>query len=268
MTKIGIPEAAAWLCAQLIPKQSELAEHAAEMAQEYPVQAMFKPQLLKDDHIAADIGDTDGDPDGEAVYRTSERFQLEQVWLKWGFDHLFETMGMTADQAVEFISGCPLYKEDRLPLIRAGLKAHLDKDYVKSVHVLVPQIEKAVVNLLYHTGGATIKPHQSGRGVMQQKSINDALRHPDDPLANVVTVKALGPDLRVYLIAALSHPKGLNIRNEVCHGLWPANNFTKTASERVLHALFAVALLRKAESETSPPESEPPVAPPKDATDA
>jgi hypothetical protein len=266
LTTLGIPNAVAWLTAQLLPKQSELAKHAAEMAQEYPLQAMFKPQLLKDDRIVADIGDADGDPDGEAVYRTRQHVEFDQIWLRWGFDHLFETMGLTADQAVTFISGCPLYEERRLPLIRAGLQAHLDKDYVKSVHVLVPQIEKAVVNLLYHTGGATIKPHQSGRGVMQQKSINDALRHPDDRLANAKTVKALGPDLRVYLVAALSHPKGLNIRNEVCHGLWPVQNFTKAASERVLHVLFAVALLREAESPTeslppaepgSPPESLP-----------
>jgi len=256
LSKLGIPNAIAWITRQFIPKQSELEKQAAEMAKEFPFQAMFKPQVLAHDYIAADVGDTDGDPDGEAVWRTSRHFQLEQVWMRWGFDHLFEAMGLTADQTIEFMTGCPLYEADRLPLIRAGLQAHLDKDYVKSVHVLIPQIEKAIVNLLYHTGGATIKPHQSGRGVMQQKSLNDVLRHPDDPLANVNTVKALGPDLRVYLIAVLSHPKGLNIRNDVCHGLWPADDFTKTASERVLHALFAVAMLRKedqAAEDAAPP---------------
>lgn len=252
LTKYGIPNAIAWLAQQFVPGQDDLEKQAAELDKKYPLQAIFTPQVLAGDHIAADIGDTEGDPDGKAVWRTSRHVQLDQCWLGWGFDHLFETMGLTADQATEFIAGCPLCEEDRHPIIRAGVQAHIDKDFLKAVHVLVPQIEKALVNLLYHTGGATIKPHQSGRGVMQQKSLNDVLRHPDDPLANANTIKALGPNLRIYLIAVLSHPKGLNVRNEVCHGLWPAGNFTKTASERVLHALCAVALLRKAKQPADP----------------
>ncbi|MBK8913908.1 MAG: DUF4209 domain-containing protein [Phycisphaerales bacterium] len=247
LTNRGIPDALTWLTAQFVPDQEQLEGQVDSLADRYPLQARVKRVLICADHIVADIGDTDGDPDGMAVWRTSQHLQRQQLWLGWGFDHLFDTMGLTVDQATAFIAGCPLYEEDRLPIIRAGLQAHFDKDYLKSVHVLVPQIEKALVNLHYHSGGAAIKPHQSGRGVMQQKSINDVLRHPDDPLANANTIKALGPDLRVYLIAALSHPKGLNIRNKVCHGLWPADNFTKTASEQVLHALCAVALLRPTE---------------------
>lgn len=252
LTRYGIPNAIAWFAQQFVPGQDDLDKQAAELDKKYPIQAMFTPQVLAHDHIAADIGDTEGDPDGKAVWRTSRHLQLDQCWIRWGFDHLFETMGLTADQATQFIAGCPLYEEDRLPIIRAGVQAHIEKDFLKAVHLLVPQVEKALVNLLYHTGGATVKPHQSGRGVMQQKSLNDVLRHPDDPLANVNTIKALGPDLRVYLIAVLSHPKGLNIRNEVCHGLWPTAHFTKTASERVLHALFAVSLLRKVERPANP----------------
>ncbi|CAN5674551.1 DUF4209 domain-containing protein [soil metagenome] len=248
ITLLGPEHGLAWFIGFFVPVQDELVKQEANGAKRGFLTSFFTPQVLAHDHIAADVGDTEGDPDGKAVWRTSQHLQLEQCCLWWGFDHLFETMGLTADQAVAFIAGCPLYEEDRLPILGAGLQAHLDKDYLKSVYVLVPQIEKALINLLYHTGGATIKPHQSGRGVMQQKSLNDVLRHPDDPLANANTIKALGPDLRVYLIAVLSHPKGLNIRNEVCHGLWPAGNFTKTVSEQVLHALFALSLLRPATS--------------------
>lgn len=262
LSGLGNPHAIASLAGDFIPDQVELKREADRLAKEFPLQAIFRPQVLAHDHIAADVGDADGDPDGEAVWRTSRHIQLEQVWLGWGLDHIFGAMGFTPDLAVEFIAGCPLFEKNRLPIVRAGLQAHLDKDYLKSVHLLVPQIEKAIINLLFHTGGATIKPHQSGRGVMQQRSLNDVLRHPDDPLANANTIKALGPDLRVYLVAALSHPKGLNIRNEVCHGLWPSDNFTKTASERVIHILFAVALLRPVDPSSgvgasSPIESDP-----------
>jgi Domain of unknown function (DUF4209) len=73
---------------------------------------------------------------------------------------------------------------------------------------------------------------------MQFKSLNDAL---DEERVREV----LGADLHMYLVATMSHPKGMNVRNEVCHGLWPAAAFDRAASERVLHALLALALIRE-----------------------
>jgi hypothetical protein len=137
----------------------------------------------------------------------------------------------------DFISESPVFLEDRLLLITRGIEAHMRGDYVQSIHVLVPQIERALVGLVFMLGGAATKPHRTGRGVVQSKSLNDAL-------ADEATRNVLGPDLTMYLSATLSHPKGHNIRNEVCHGLWGPEAFTKQASERVLHAMTALSLLR------------------------
>lgn len=237
LTRGGLEGAIGWLARSFVPNQEQLAEHATEMAKRYPLQAMFKPVLLEHGHIAADVGDEKGDPDGEAVWRTSQHLRLQIIWITWGFQHLADAMGFNADRATNFVSQCPLFDEDRLPLVRAGVQAYVDNDYIKAVHVLVPQIEKALVNLFEQVGKPTNKPHRSGRGVMQFKNINDVLG--DDSVSRVV-----GPNLRMYLLAALAHPKGVNIRNEVCHGLWSADQFTRIAAEQVLHALFAVSLLR------------------------
>ena len=237
LTERGLEGAIDWLARSFVPDQERLAKHATEMAKKYPMQAIFKPVLLGHGHITADVGDEKGDPDGEAVWRTSQHLRLQIIWISWGFQHLVEAMDFNADHAASFVARCQLFEEDRLPLIRAGVQAYLDEDYIKAVHVLVPQIEKALVNLFEHVGKATNKAHRSGRGVMQFKNINDVL---GDDLVS----KVLGPNLRVYLLATLAHSKGLNIRHEVCHGLWSSDQFTRIAAEQVLHVLFAVSLGR------------------------
>jgi hypothetical protein len=171
------------------------------------------------------------------VHETSRHIQFSAPWIGWGFDHLFAS-GLTTAHVVDFVRLSPLFTEDRIPLIRRAVEAHILGDFIQSIHVLVPQIERAVVNIAHHAGKPTVKPFQSGKGVMQSKNLQDALERDEE------VKRILGENLRMYLLSTLAHNKGLNIRNEVCHGLWTTCQFSKTASERVLHILLSVSMLR------------------------
>ena len=228
----------------LIPKQTNLEEELEMLAKEYPLQALFSPTLLGEVGIQANVA-APGDPDGRMAFETARRGQLNSIWLSWGLDHLWEN-GLTPEHVVDFIVQSPVFNNDRLPLVRRGVQAHYVGDYVQAIHVLIPQLERAVVSLTSLLGGTSTKPHRSGRAVMQSKSLNDALD--DDAVREV-----LGPDLRMYLVSTLSHPKGMNIRNDVSHGLWSPQAFSKQASERVLHVLLALGCLRGRKSRGEPP---------------
>lgn len=225
------------LAVNFVPDQQALATQIAELAREYPLQALLQPMIIDERQIKANIGDEAGDPDGKMVHETSRHIQFHAPWISWGFDHLFAN-GLTAAHIVDFVRLSPLFTEDRIPLIRRAVEAHILGDFIQSIHVLVPQIERAVVNIAHHAGKPTVKPFQSGKGVMQSKNLQDALERDKD----VRTI--LGENLRMYLLSTLAHNKGLNIRNEVCHGLWTTDQFTKTAGERVLHVLLSVSMLR------------------------
>lgn len=225
------------LAVNFVPDQQDLADEVAERAKKFPLQALFTPKIIDENHIKADIGDESGDPDGKMVHETSRHIQFSAPWIGWGFDHLFAN-GLTAAHVVEFVRLSPLFTEDRIPLIRRAVEAHILGDFIQSIHVLVPQIERAVVNIAHHAGKPTVKPFQSGKGVMQSKNLQDALERDED------VKRILGENLRMYLLSTLAHNKGLNIRNEVCHGLWTTGQFSKTASERVLHILLSVSMLR------------------------
>ena len=229
--------ALARLAVYFIPDQKELKEEIEYRAQKSPLQAMLKPKVIDESHIKADIGDNAGDHDGQMVYETSQDIGFDAPWIACGFDHLIAN-GLTAAHVLGFVQISSLFTKDRFPLIRRGVDAHIQGDYTQAIHVLVPQIERALVNLAHYAGRSTTKPFQSGKGVMQSKNLQDVLERDE-------TIRAImGENLRMYLLSTLAHNKGLNIRNEVCHGLWSAAHFTKMASERVLHVLLSVAMLR------------------------
>jgi lysyl-tRNA synthetase class 1 len=229
-----------------VPDQAEIAARD-EAAKEHPLHAMFmvRPVKLGDSHIEADVGDSSGDPDGLMVHRTAEALQFQVPWMSWTLDRLV-TEGLTAEYVVSFVEECPLLGAERFDLIRRGIHAHFLGDYIQVIHLLIPQIEHAVVSLAPLTGKASTKPHRTGRGVMQFKNLNDMLPKVAWPVPG-----DHGENLRMYLLSALAHPKGLNIRNEVCHGLWAADRFTRQVSERVLHVLLTASLLRVMEVEES-----------------
>jgi lysyl-tRNA synthetase class 1 len=238
----GVEKAIVRFAVDFIPDQEQLAEQIEEIAKASPLYPMLgsAPKVLGHGHIVADVADDAGDPDGKMVHQTKWHINLGAQWLAWTLDHMARN-GLTADRILDFIRACPLFGDDRLPLIRRGLEAHFLGDYVQSVHLLIPQIEAAVVRLPPLVGKPSNKAHRSGRGVMQFKNLNDVLERGQWSVPG-----RTGKNLRMYLLAAMAHPKGINLRNEVCHGLRSAGQFTKTVSELVVHVLVALALLQPA----------------------
>ncbi|MEO1009588.1 MAG: DUF4209 domain-containing protein [Planctomycetota bacterium] len=232
----GVEEGLLRWTAQFLPRQKAIRQQKEELDEQFVSRRLFPPTVMDDEGIIAEVSDTQGDPDGPMIYETSRYMQLYTVFMSWCLDHLIQN-GLTSEKFVGFVAESPVFEESRLPLIRRGIEAHINGDYTQAIHLAIPQIERALVELIHKVGGSSKKPHRSGRGVMQSKSLNDALA--DEP-----TRKALGEDLTIYLAATLSHPKGMNIRNLVCHGIMPPEHFTKTHSERVLHTLAALSLLR------------------------
>lgn len=247
LTEGGLEQSLIRLVVNFVPDQQELAKHIEQRDEESPIQAIFAPKLMDSAHLTADIGDETGDPDGRMVYETSLFCQFRTPWIAWAFDHLIKG-GLNGAQVVAFVRQSALFTDDRIALVQRGVDAHVEGDFALAIHFLIPQIERALVNLLPHVGKPSNKQHRAGRGVMQFKNLNDLLTKEGWPVPG-----ENGENLRLYLLAALAHPKGMNIRNEICHGLWPTERFTKAASERVLHVLLAVSMLRPAENHETPP---------------
>lgn len=233
------------LVLQFLPKQDELDQWICERRENFPLSELFAPVLIDGEGGGANVNDTAGDVDGPRIRETAERIRLSQPFLMMAWDYLLEK-GLAAEHFVRHLRQSPAFEKDRFPIIREGVEAYFAGDYVKAAHVLLPAIERALNHLLKLLERPRTKGTRGGRASALQRNINDVL-------ADDVAREALGPDLRLFLLATLSHPKGLNIRNVVCHGLLSPGSFTRHLCELILLALLAVALMRERDAD---PESE------------
>ncbi len=164
---------------------------------------------------------------------------FETIFLRLVLERLQSKFNLSPKDISDFLFKSPLFETDRLPIITAGLQAFLERNHIVAAHLLIPQIEDALRNLVEMAGGAIYKPNRSGG--LSLKTLDDILR--DDVITNV-----LGENTAFYLRVLLTDQRGWNIRNTVCHGMAPAGYFTADMSDRILHALILLGHIRLGES--------------------
>ncbi len=126
-----------------------------------------------------------------------------------------------------------------------GIQAYLAEDWVKAVHVLVPQVEEVLRALL---SGVGVPVYKTGRnGAMDLKNLGDTLSH-------VRIRKTLGEDRWRYLSAVYVDRRAINLRNNVAHGLLNDDAFNRPTADLVFHTLLLMSCFRKVEAETPVPE--------------
>jgi len=238
MMEGGLDAAMERFAVHFVPRQRDILSWVEESESQFISQKLFPKLKMDHGHIVANIGDDTADPDGKMVHETAEYMEYSSPWIRWTLDRMIRE-GLTTTRTMDFIRKTPIFEESRLGLVERGIEAHLRGDYVQSVHILVPQIEHALRMLVYLLGKPSNKPHRTGRGVMQHKNLKDIVPKESWPVPG-----EHGESLRMYVLAALAHPKGANIRNDVAHGVLPERAFHQGVSERVLHVLFAVAQIR------------------------
>ena len=94
-----------------------------------------------------------------------------------------------------------------MKLVGAGIRAHFSGDYIASVHILVPQLEQTLRQLLEQKG-------------VQMLGGRDRVRQ--DLLKNMIAggEGVLGRDLAEFLRVWLIDEDTVNLRNRVCHALY------------------------------------------------
>jgi hypothetical protein len=179
----------------------------------------------------------------DIVMQLAQNIEIENVFLHKSLEHLRSKSTITADTILAVLDESPVFAAERRPLLKEGIHAYLDGDHTKAIHVIVPQIEQALRQLLSLTGAPTLKTGRNG--MMQLKNLNDILREP-------AIKTCVGEDLRLYLLTFLADERGQNIRNTICHGLATPQQFNQGLGVQTLHALLAISLVRQ----KSPPATQ------------
>jgi hypothetical protein len=248
MTEGGIRKALERIAVHFVESASATRKFLQEMHEKFPVSSMIPSVCIRDDQFAAVVGSLEEDPDGQLYAQMAQSIDIRSQFLAMSLDRLRERYAPKADDIADFVCLSPVVDSDRKGLIQDGIVAYLQCDHVKCIHVLLPQIESALRNLLVLVGSPPNKPTGNNVGTMQLKNLNDILR-------DAKLQACLGENLWRHLLVLLADPRGQNVRNRVAHGLAPYEYFARPLSDRVIHALLTLGLIRKRPEGPSPKEA-------------
>jgi len=222
------------LAVQFIPDKAALTDEVHQLAKMTPLSMLFTQTLMDSEgRPLAKIRSVEEDLDGHVIRQTSQHLDMNIPWLHAAIDRMRGRLQVSAADVCAHLLKSPVFDPARTPILERGLAAYLNGDAIVAAPMLIPQVEdalRAVVRL-----GSTYKSHRLG-GLML-KGFDDLLR--EDAIVN-----GLGENVVHYFRVLFTDQRGWNIRNTVCHGILPPGGYWWRLTDRILHALLVLALLR------------------------
>jgi hypothetical protein len=224
--------------AYFVPKVHAARNLLDKLKTDAPFQSLIPVHVIDaDGHTSAVIGSLDEDPDGRLHAQIAQSIKIYQPFLVHALASLRSKYAPSTDEIVDCLWESPLFSAAHRELLKQGLLAYEAEDFVKAVHVLVPQLEHIMRQFLAMLGVPTLKTVRGYPGIMDAKSMNDVL-------SDVRVRKVMTEDLWRYLSVLYIDKRGLNLRNDLAHGLVPPRGFNRQISDQVFHSLLAIGLMR------------------------
>jgi hypothetical protein len=238
MTSGSLEDVLNKIATQFIPSKKQAKEQVLDLSKSSPLLFMIGHDLLDEKgRVVAKIGSLEDDIEGHIVRRVSESMTFSSMFLRLTLEAGVKNLGLNTKSIEDFIAKAPIINAERLPIIERGVNAYFDQDYIVAIHLIIPQIEEAIRNLIEISGGNVLRPKNGG---YQLRTFDDLLR--DD-----IVEASLGEDLAIYYRILFTDQRGWNLRNEVCHGIASLNKFDVQTADRLMHGLLTLGLLRKSE---------------------
>jgi hypothetical protein len=203
-----------------------------------PLQALIQVVISRPDgQPAARIGSVDEDAEGRLQKQIADNVMFLQPFLTHTLKEVLNKANPTATEVTNVLYGSPLFTDRRRILITEGISAYLVGDYIKTIHVLVPQVEDTLRTLLGKLGVPIYKSIKEQPGVVDVKSMGDVLR-------DARIQAALSENCWRYLAVLYTDRRGINLRNNVAHGLVSPEALNQATADLVIHSLLSLSLLR------------------------
>ena len=229
-------------CMYFIPKKEEQKKELQRLANQYPLVYLMQTHLMdRHGRPSSIIGSIEKDFDGQLVLHICKTMQLNSIFLHYGIKELISTGALSTDNLMKRVINTPIIDTNRQEIIRQALLAYNADNYITMCHLMIPQIEDAFRSLIDKSGKAVIRPQKD------QNNSGFTQRILDDILKDSVITEVFGDDFAFYSRILLTDQRGLNIRNNLCHGLVEPAFFNSVIADRLLHLFCVLTLVRYSE---------------------
>jgi len=161
---------------------------------------------------------------------------FRRLYLSRALGILRERGAVNSKSLVKAIEDSPVFDEEKIRIISIGFDCYARGDFVSALHTLVPHLEDCLRRFLAKRDGTTTSM-QGGR--MREKSLDQVLGA-DEMKAALATIQPL----HLYLQHALVDEAGLNLRNNVAHGLLSVQACSPDNANTLIHLYLLLGLLR------------------------
>ncbi len=215
---------------EMVPNQSRIEQEAKDIMADNPISHIWPTTHYNRKNPIAHTNDYESRLRSEIKRQTLEQIKLAEHWFATAVKKLEEQKRISEEHFTKFISDFGLHDKDSLELLRSGIKRHLNQDYVASIHILIPQVENTLRLLLNSRGISTIKVEGKEMRIMDSQM--------GGILDNNDVIKTLGNDFTSYLKIKFTDVEGINLRNEVAHGLLPLEEFNHVTSISIIYVII------------------------------
>lgn len=222
-----------------IPCRNEEEKSLKELAKKFPFTYMMGNHFLDPKgRPMREVGSLDDDFEGNLALHIVQGMNLKFHFLGMAIHNMLECEAITVDKIMDgMVNPCPIFEEDRYGIIQEALQYFIDGNYIVFSHLIIPQLENAICNLVEMSGLSVLKCAKNGKG-FQLKTLDDLLRL--QPVIDAFT-----EDGAYYLRLVLTNQLGFNLRNLMCHGIVPPQYFGCSAAGLLLHVLFMLGAVRE-----------------------
>lgn len=221
------------IASEFVHRRAQLEAQVEKQMKDSPLSAMISQVVMAQRHVAAKVGSVDDDPFGRVIQHAAQSISLDDIWLLNALDRAIEVHGLTPHHFVSWVARTGLYKD--FELLSEGITAWFRQDFVKAVHVLIPQVEVGLRAIVEQLGKPTTKAHPKIKGTSVAINMGDILY-------SVEVADALGADITLHLLTLYADPRGFNLRNDIAHGLITPNEMDAGTAARVIHSLLVLSI--------------------------
>ena len=125
-----------------------------------------------------------------------------------------------------------------MTFVLEGVRAWFNGDFVKALHVLVPQAECGLRGMVGQIGRPVTKAHSAVEGASVALTMGDILYSGE-------LTDALGSDLTLHFLAIYADPRGMNLRNQVAHGLIKPSAISEHLVRLLIHTLLVFGVWKE-----------------------
>jgi len=145
------------------------------------------------------------------TYNRTQKFIME-IYLNRIFYMLIKDKKLTVNELSEYFSKSGLFDQNQLKIINVGLQKYFEKDYVSSLHILIPQFEYFLLNCARKLGISTVVLDTKLDIAIRTLTLSENYLDSDE------FKKVFGANFCKQVKFILFEPLGYKIRHKVAHG--------------------------------------------------